>query len=72
MVAPSLRKLARTGPSTLKLGESLMHHTHGSSSFADGRSHPLDASSAGVAYSEYSWEAAFEQRGGRERGQVGF
>jgi hypothetical protein len=37
-----------------------MHHTHGSSSFADGGSHPLDAPSAGVAYSEYSWEAAFE------------
>jgi len=37
-----------------------MHHTYGSSSFADGRSYPLDASSADVAYGEYSWEAALE------------
>ena len=37
-----------------------MHHTYGSSSFPNGRSHPLDASSADVACSEYSWKAAFE------------
>jgi hypothetical protein len=47
-----------SGP--LKLRESSMHHTHGSSSFANGRSHALDASSADVAHSEYSWEAAFK------------
>src|SRR5882762_11472290 len=45
-----------------------MHHTHGGSSFANSRSHPLDASSADVAYGEYSWEAAFEhQRRARKR-----
>src|SRR5258708_18634387 len=40
-----------------------MYHAHGCSAFADGRSHPLDASSTDVAYSEYSWEAAFEHQG---------
>src|ERR1700720_22280 len=34
---------------TLKLGESLMHHTHGTSSFAKGRSHPFDTSSPDIA-----------------------
>jgi hypothetical protein len=37
-----------------------MHHTHSSRSFANGRSYPFDASSADVAHSEYSREAAFE------------
>jgi hypothetical protein len=37
-----------------------MHHTYGSISFANSPSHPLDASSADVAYSEYSWKTAFE------------
>jgi hypothetical protein len=37
-----------------------MHHTHSSGSFANGRSYALDASSADVAHSEHSWEAAFE------------
>jgi hypothetical protein len=37
-----------------------MHHTRRSSSFANGRSYPLDASSTDIAYGEYSWEAAFE------------
>src|SRR6266481_5507035 len=51
---------ARFFSSLLKLRESSMHHTYGSSSFPNGRSRPLDASSADVAYSEYSWKAAFE------------
>src|ERR1700733_7547701 len=53
-----LASLAVAAP--LELGESPMHHTHGSSSFTNGRSYPLDASSTDIAYGEYSWEAAFE------------
>jgi len=43
----------------VKLRESSMHLTHGNSSFANSCSH-LDASSADIAYSEYSWKAALE------------
>jgi hypothetical protein len=43
----------------LKSSESPTHQTHGRSPFANGRSYPLDASGADIAYSEYSWKAAF-------------
>src|SRR5258706_1342621 len=39
-----------------------MHHTHGSSSFANGRSHPFDTSSPDIAYCEHSWQAAFQHQ----------
>jgi len=52
---PEILQIIRTenayGP-TLKLGQSLMHHSHGSSSFRHGRSHPLDAYQRDVAYSD--------------------
>jgi hypothetical protein len=39
-----------------------MHHADRSRSLSNRHSDPLDASSADVAYSEYSWEAAFEHQ----------
>src|SRR5580704_14960785 len=47
----------------LKLRESSMHQAHGRRSFANGRSHPLDASSADVAHSENSREAGLQYVG---------
>jgi hypothetical protein len=55
-----------SGP--LKLGESSMHQTHRCRSFANGRSHPLDASSADIAHCKHSWQAALQhQRRARKR-----
>ena len=39
-----------------------MHQTHGNGSFANGRSHPLEASRADIAHGEYPWEAAPEHQ----------
>jgi len=37
-----------------------MHQTDRSSSFTDGRSHPLDTSSPNIAHCEHTWQAALE------------
>ena len=45
-----------------------MYQTYGCRSFADGRSYPLYASSADIAYSEYSGKAGLEHlRNARQR-----
>jgi hypothetical protein len=49
-----------------------MHQTYRTSSFANGGSHPLDASSADIAYSENSREAALQyvRRTGERPGRI--